>query len=99
MGAPDPGSRLILRLYVAGGSPNSVQARANLDAICKGPLGGRPSVEIVDVLKDPLRLFRDGILVTPTLVRLSPAPVVKVVGNLSATRSVLDALGEDGAAP
>jgi circadian clock protein KaiB len=82
-----------LRLYVAAGAPNSVRAIANLAAICKEHLRSAFEVEIVDVLKFPLRALADGVLVTPHLAKLSPSPATKVVGNLSDRDSVLLALG------
>ena len=82
-----------LRLYVAGGAPNSVRAIANLAAICKEHLQSRFTLEIVDVLQFPLRALADGILVTPSLAKLSPAPATKIVGNLSNRGNVLQALG------
>jgi len=82
-----------LRLYVAGGAPNSVRAIANLAAICKEHLQSRFTLEIVDVLQFPLRALADGILVTPSLAKLSPAPAAKIVGNLSDRSNVLQALG------
>jgi circadian clock protein KaiB len=81
------------RLYISGLSPNSVQAVANLNALCREHLAGRHEIEIVDVLKDPKRALSDSVLLTPTLVKLSPAPVRKIVGTLSQTQTVLQALG------
>lgn len=82
-----------LRLYVANGAPNSVLAVANLAAICKKHLRFTFKLEIVDVLKFPQRALADGVLVTPHLAKLSPAPIAKIVGNLSDSGSVLIALG------
>ena len=82
-----------LRLYVAGGAPNSVRAIANLAAICKGAPRFKFKLEIIDVLRAPLRALTDGILVTPHLAKLSPSPAAKIVGNLSDRASVLAALG------
>lgn len=87
---------LKLRLYVAGGAPNSVRAIANLAAICKEHLQSAFKLEIVDVLKSPLRALADGVLVTPHLAKLSPGPTVRIVGNLSNRASVLAALGISG---
>jgi circadian clock protein KaiB len=84
---------LKLRLYVAGGAPNSVRAIANLAAICKEHLQSAFRLEIIDVLKFPLRALADGVLVTPHLAKLSPAPAARIVGNLSDRASVLTALG------
>src|ERR1700710_207320 len=59
-------------LYVAGDTQNSVQAIANLNAICAEHLAGRHETEIVDVFREPERALTDGILMTPTLMKLSP---------------------------
>lgn len=81
------------RLYVAADSQNSIKARANLDTICRTHLEGRYEIEVIDVFKDPKRALADGILMTPTLIKLSPSPVRTVVGTLSQTQTVLQALG------
>ena len=81
------------RLYVAGESPNSVRAIANLGSICRECLPNAHTIEIVDVLDEPLRPLGDGILVTPTLVKLSPLPVSKIMGDLNERAKVLLALG------
>ncbi len=84
---------VMLRLYVAGKAPNSVKAIANLDAICRQYLKDGYKLEIVDVCEHPRRALDDGIVVTPSLAKVSPAPVSTVIGNLSDTSSVLAALG------
>ena len=84
---------VVLRLYIAGKAPNSVQAIANLDAICKEYLKDGHRLEIVDVLEEPKRALAEGVLVSPCLSRLSPLPGVSVVGNLSDKTRVLLALG------
>ena len=81
-----------LRLYVAGSSPNSLEARANLKVI-EGRLGARFELELVDVLANPGRALSDGILVTPTLVRVSPWPSIRILGNLRDIELVLRTLG------
>jgi circadian clock protein KaiB len=83
---------MLLRLYVADSAPNSTRAIANLAAICREHLGGKFELEIIDVLEHPLRALADGILVTPSLTKISPSPLAKIVGNLSDTASVLHAL-------
>jgi circadian clock protein KaiB len=82
-----------LRLYIAGSAPNSVQAVTNLKRICHEHLRGVHRLQIVDILEHPQRAIRAGILVTPTLVKLSPPPATQVVGNLSDTEKVLIAIG------
>jgi circadian clock protein KaiB len=84
---------VVLRLYIANNAPNSRRAVANLAAICKQHLEDNFKLEIVDVLETPLRALADGILVTPSLTKVSPSPVAKIVGNLSDKGSVLRALG------
>ena len=84
---------VVMRLYIANNAPNSIRAVANLAAICKEHLKDKFKLEIIDVLEYPLRALADGILVTPSLAKLSPSPAAKIVGNLSDKDSVLRALG------
>ena len=84
---------VVMRLYVAGRAPNSVKAIANLEAICRRHLHDGYKLEIVDVCEHPHRALTDGILVTPSLTKVSPGPAANVIGNLSDTGSVLAALG------
>ena len=94
MSAPDhPNGAYVFRLYLAGGAPNSVRALANLYAICRKHFPESHRIEIVDVLKEPLRALAEAILVTPTVVKLSPAPEQQIIGNLSDEEEVLRALG------
>jgi circadian clock protein KaiB len=83
---------LILRLYVAGNAPNSLSAIANVKAICDAHFAAGHELEIVDLLKEPRRALADGVIVTPTLVKLLPPPVQRVIGNLSDTAQVLQIL-------
>ncbi len=82
-----------LRLYVAGQAPNSVLAIANARAICEGHYLAGYQLEIVDLMEHPLRGLSDGIVVTPTLVRVRPTPTRKVIGTLSDQKQVVLALG------
>ena len=84
---------VVMRLYIAGTAPNSVKAIANLQAICGRYLKDSYKLEIVDVCEYPRRALADGVLVTPSLTKVSPAPASNVIGNLSDTSSVLAALG------
>jgi circadian clock protein KaiB len=84
---------VVLRLYIADSAPNSARAIANLAAICNEHLADMFELEIIDVLEYPQRALADGIVVTPSLTKLSPSPLAKIVGNLSDTSSVLHALG------
>ncbi len=87
---------LELRLYVVRGAKNSSRALANLTAILQQHFADDFHLEVVDVLQDPRRALADGILVTPTLVKLSPAPRALVAGDLSQTERVLQALASSG---
>jgi circadian clock protein KaiB len=78
----DPPS-LKLRLYVAGSAPNSVRAIDKLKTFVAAQLFDGHEIEIVDLLKEPMRALADGIVVTPTLIKLAPLPAARVIGNLS----------------
>lgn len=84
------------RLYVADDALNSAQAQANLMALCRTYLADRYEIDLVDVFKEPKRALTDGIFMTPTLIRLAPLPVRRIVGTLSQTALVLRALDLDG---
>lgn len=84
---------VVMRLYIAGGAPNSVKAIANLQAICEKHLKDSYRLELIDVCEYPQRALADGILVTPSLTKVSPGRTANVIGNLSDTGSVLAALG------
>lgn len=81
------------RLYVAGDAQNSAQARANLAMLCREHLPDRHQIDIVDVFVEPNRALADGIFMTPTLLKLAPSPARSIVGTLSQTHVVLQALG------
>jgi circadian clock protein KaiB len=85
---------LRLRLYVAGNAPNSVTAIANARAICTEHFSSGHEIEIVDLLEYPLRALADGIVVTPTLLRMSPLPIRRLIGNLGDAHQVLVALAD-----
>lgn len=86
------------RLYVAGDAPNSAQAVANLTALCRRHLLDRHEIDVVDVFREPQRALEDGIFMTPTLVKLSPSPALRIVGTLSDAQTVLQALGLEAVA-
>ena len=79
----------MLRLYVAGQTPKSMVAFANLKKICQGHLAGRYQIEVIDLLENPQLARGDQILAIPTLVRKLPLPVRKIIGDLSDTERVL----------
>ena len=78
-----------LRLYVAGQSPQSLAALANLRALCEAHVSGRYKIEIVDLIKTPQLSREDQIVAVPTVVRKLPPPMKKVIGNLSNTERAL----------
>lgn len=80
-------------LYIAGDGKNSMEAIANLNEICRIHLADRHQIEIVDVLKQPTRALEDGIYLTPTLYKIGPKPIRQIIGTLSDTQTVLQALG------
>ena len=82
---------LRLRLYIAGTAPNSVKAVTNARAICQDHFGSSYELEVVDLLMHPNRAAEDGIIVTPTLLKLS-SPIGRLIGSLSDAPSVLAAL-------
>jgi circadian clock protein KaiB len=78
-----------LRLYVAGQTPNSVRAFANLQKICEEHLAGRYKIEVIDLLKNPQLAKGDQIMAIPTLVKKLPLPLRKIIGDLSNKDKVL----------
>jgi circadian clock protein KaiB len=83
---------IVLRLYVAGHAPNSLRAIANARTICDKHFAAAHELEIIDLLDNPRRALADGIIVTPTLLKVMPLPVQRVIGNLSDTEQVLQTL-------
>jgi circadian clock protein KaiB len=78
-----------LRLYVAGQTPKSMTALANLQKICDEHLSGRYRIEVIDLLVHPQLAAGDQILAVPTLVRRLPEPLKRIIGNLSDLERVL----------
>ncbi len=88
-GKPAKQERYELRLYVAGQTPRSLAAFANLKQICEEHLAGRYHIEVIDLLQNPRLAAGDQILAIPTLVRKLPPPLKKIIGDLSNTERVL----------
>jgi circadian clock protein KaiB len=86
---PDPGAEWKLRLYVAGQTPKSLTAFANLKRICEKHLSGRYQIEVIDLLKQPELAQMDQIIALPTLVRRLPEPIKRIVGDLSNSERVI----------
>jgi circadian clock protein KaiB len=89
---------LDLRLFVADHAPNSVQAEANIRKICDALPQGCV-IDVVDVTQEPLVALQESVNMTPTLVKVTPSPECRIVGTLSQTDDVLEALGVNPAAP
>jgi circadian clock protein KaiB len=81
------------RIYVGGDAPNSVLAVRNLRALCAQYVTGPFSIDVVDVLLCPDRAWDDGVMVTPTTLRIYPSTSPPVVGNLSDLQRVLQVFG------
>ena len=79
----------LLKLYVAGKTPKSLMAFANLKDICETHLAGRYEIQVVDLLVHPQLAKGDQIVAVPTLMRRLPEPLVKIIGDLSDTEKVL----------
>ena len=82
---------LRLRLYVAGVAPNSLRAIANTRAMCASNFVDHV-LEIVDLMIEPDRALTDRVIVTPTLIKLSPPPEMRLIGDLSDAAGLLTAL-------
>ncbi len=81
-----------LRLYTAGQSPRSLRAFANLKRLCDDRLAGHYEIEVVDLVENPSQALTDDILAIPTLVRRTPPPLRKIIGDLSDSERVCDGL-------
>jgi circadian clock protein KaiB len=87
--ASDSGEIWELRLYVAGQTRKSLAAIGNLKRLCEEHLAGRYKIEVIDLMEHPERAQTDQILAIPSLVRKLPAPLRKIIGDLSNTERVL----------
>jgi circadian clock protein KaiB len=87
--SPGDAEKWDLRLYVAGQTPRSVAAFANLKRLCEEHLAGRYNIEVIDLMKHPQLAAGDQILAIPTLVRKLPQPIRKIVGDLRDTERAL----------
>ena len=81
-----------LRMYVAGHTPTSLAAFTNLKKICEEHLAGRYSIEVIDLLDNPLLAKSEQIVTIPTLVRILPLPVKQIIGDLTDTERVIAGL-------
>ena len=88
-GLRDETERWELRLYIAGQTPKSVNAFANLKRLCEEYLAGRYQIEVIDLVQNPILAAGDQIVAIPTLVRRLPEPLRRIVGDLSNTERTL----------
>lgn len=79
----------LLRLYVAGQTPNSIRAIDNMRHICEEYLKGRYDLEVVDIYQQPMLAKGDQIIAVPTLMRKLPLPLRKFIGDMSTTERIL----------
>jgi len=82
-------TRYILKLYVAGQSPKSVNAIANIKTICEEHLQGRYELEVIDLYQQPQLALGEQIIALPTLLRKLPTPLRRIIGDMSNTERVL----------
>ena len=92
---PPPPADYTLRLYVTGTTTRSAKAIANLRRLCEARLAGRYELEVVDIYQEPGAAADHQILAAPTLVRLTPLPVRRIIGDLSDHGRLLSGLGLD----
>jgi circadian clock protein KaiB len=85
----DDGGTYILRLYVSGQTPRSQCAIQNIRSICDERLPGRYELQVIDIYQHPSMVRPEDIVVTPTLIKSLPAPVRRIIGDLSNTERVL----------
>ncbi|MDN3657917.1 circadian clock KaiB family protein [Ferruginibacter paludis] len=84
-----------LRLFVTGASPNSVRAIANIKRICELYLAGNYNLEIIDVYQQPLLAEEQQLIALPMLLKSSPLPQMRLIGDMSDTQKVLKGLGKN----
>ena len=90
---PEADGRHVLRLFVSGATPRSVRAIASLRDLLERELPGRYDLEVIDIYQDPRAARDHQVVAAPTLVKLSPAPVRRIIGDLSNEDRVLAGLG------
>jgi circadian clock protein KaiB len=87
------GSQLVLKLFVSGASPNSVRAISNIQKILQDNFSGEYSLSIIDVYQEKAVAEREQIIALPLLIRKSPLPERRLIGDMSDTRKVIEGLG------
>jgi circadian clock protein KaiB len=87
------GAEYVLRLFITGATPNSVRAITNIRQVCEEHLHGRYSLEIVDVYQEAAIAEKEQLIALPLLIKKSPLPERRMIGDLSDTQKVLKGLG------
>lgn len=95
--APSPGGRHVLRLFVTGATPRSIKAIENLRHVLERELPGRYDLEVIDIYQHPEAAREHQVIAAPTLVKLLPEPVRRIIGDLSDVERVLRGLGIEAA--
>lgn len=91
----DGATHWVLKLFVSGASPNSLKAITNLKEILEANMKGRYSLQIIDVYKDESVAIKEQVIALPMLIRKSPLPERRLIGDMSETKKVLSGLGID----
>ncbi|MXV14256.1 circadian clock KaiB family protein [Hufsiella ginkgonis] len=86
-------SAYVLRLFISGASPNSTRAVYNIRQVCEKYLPGRYQLDIIDVHQQPVLAREEQVIALPLLVKLSPEPKRRLIGDMSNTAKVLSGLG------
>lgn len=91
--SPAKNSKYVLRLFITGTSPNSVRAMKNVRDICEEYLKDRYTLEIIDVYQQPAVAKQEQIVALPLLIKKSPGPETRMIGDMSQVAKVLKGLG------
>lgn len=91
-GKPPAAENYVFQLYIVGNSINSVRAIKNITSICETYLKNRFALEIIDIAENPSMANTEDIIAVPLLIRTFPPPKEKIIGDLSDTQNILDAL-------
>src|SRR5688500_9508003 len=86
---PDEAQDYVLRLYIAGVTPRSQQAMASIKRLCEEHLRGRYELEVIDIYQQPVLAKGDQIIAGPTLIRKLPAPLRRLIGDMTDEQRVL----------
>jgi circadian clock protein KaiB len=96
---PHCGERYVLKLFVTGSTARSLRAITNIKRICERHLAGRYNLEVIDVYQRPRLARAEQIVAAPTLVKVLPLPLRKLIGDLADTDRTLIGLGLEPAGP